>query len=143
MGKKRIARLLDQLKENKEQDLKNAASIFTVAQVAVNELERQQTDDEPAPDENEGKAIAVLPSAPPTLDKEELLRRYGSYNGCRKAAKAEGITFHKNPGWNQLIAGFRYAESMRLMAEQYLATHPNPDLHDITISVRFGDSTGP
>jgi hypothetical protein len=137
MGKKRIARLLDQLRDNQEQDIQNAASIFSVAQVAVNELERQSTEDDNVSGGQREGAIALLPPEPPPLDKTELLRRYGSYNGCRKAAKAEGITFHKNPTWNQLIAGFSYAESIRLVVKQYLATHPNPVLNEITISVRL------
>lgn len=40
-ARKRIQKLLDDLKENKRKDAKNAAGIFTVAQVAVNELKKR------------------------------------------------------------------------------------------------------
>ena len=86
MGKKRVTQLLDQLKENRQQELENAASIFTVAQVAVNELQADVVQEAKA-------AVPALPSAPILLDKAELLRRYGSHKGCRKAAKEKGIKF--------------------------------------------------
>lgn len=136
MGKQRINRLLSQLKDNRQQDIQNAASIFTVAQVAANELELQAGDS----DETSEKAIAALPAAPSGVDKAELLRRYGSYNGCRSAAKQEGITFRKTPSWNQLIAGFSYAESIRQLAKHYLVAYPHPELGSIAVTVDFGNA---
>lgn len=133
MGKDRITQLLNQLKDNQQQDIHNAASIFTVAQMAVNELERQVGSAE----DDIQDAVARLPSVPPALDKAELLRRYGSYNGCRKAAKNAGIKFHKNPSWQQLIASFNYTEAIHQLIAQYLATHPEPALQGVTISVNL------
>ena len=130
MGKKRVTQLLDQLKENQQQELHNAASIFTVAQVAVNEL-KADVSKETKP------AVAALPSAPKLLDKAELLRRYGSYKGCRKAAKEKGIKFRRTPNWNQLISAFSYFEACQQLIQSYVEVHPDPDLKGISIELKL------
>jgi hypothetical protein len=123
MGKKRIHQLLTQMKENQQADLRNAAAIYTVAQVAVNKLEAIASAD--APDSVRAIASAspapALPAAMPTLlTQAELLQRYGSYNGCRSAAQKQGIHFSKSPSWPQLIAAFSYADPIRQRVQDYV-----------------------
>ena len=130
MGKKRVTQLLDQLKENRQQELENAAAIFTVAQVAVNELQAE------VPQET-AQAVAALPSAPILLDKDELIRRYGPHNKCRKAAKEKGIKFKGNPSWEQLIAAFSYFEACQQLIQSYVETHPNPDLKGVSFQLKL------
>lgn len=132
MGKKRITQLLEQLHENQQKDLENAAKIFTVAQVAVNQL-REQVVSQTAP---------ALPPAstftpPKSISQEELLKRYGSYKGCRIAAKAQGLKFSRTPTWKQLIAGFSYLEACQQVIDCYMAAYPNPDLPEITIQLKL------
>lgn len=134
MGKKRLDRLLHQLKDQQQQDLQNTASIFTVAQVAVNELERQAEDPRNPTGEDGAAGLPALPGLA-SIDRATLLQKYGSYNGCRSAAKTEGITFRKTPTWNQLVAGFRYAETIRQITHHYLAAHPHPDLDGVSVMV--------
>jgi hypothetical protein len=132
MGKQRIAKLLNQLESNQQDDLKNAAAIYAVAQVAVNQLDSQSFQ---AP-----SSVALLPpSAPPNLDKTDLLRLYGSYNGCRKAAKNVGIKFETTPSWQQLAQAFSYAEALKLLTLQYLEAYPAPDLKQVTITLHLSD----
>ncbi|MEB3356075.1 MAG: hypothetical protein VKK04_05065 [Synechococcales bacterium] len=147
MGKKRIAQLLEGLKENHQQDLQNAAAIYSVAQVAVNELERQAVEGEGVDGQEGRRAIAPLPAAtapfplpdPVSISKAELLEHYGSYNGCRKAAREQGIKFRKNPSWAQLEAGFSYAEAVRQLVRHYLASQPHPNLRNIAVEVSLGE----
>ncbi|GAB4153852.1 MAG: hypothetical protein Fur0046_33820 [Cyanobacteria bacterium J069] len=122
MGKKRINQLLTQIKENQQAELRNAAAIYTVAQVAVNELEAIATAASPDPN----RAIAPAPIAPalpaalPTAPTQaDLQQRYGSYNGCRSAAKHLGIHFPKTPSWSQLVAAFTYVEVFRQLVQDY------------------------
>ncbi len=131
MGKKRINQLLEQLQANQEKELHNAAAIFTVAQVAVNELREQIP-------ESAETAIADLPAAPASFTKAELLQRYGSYNHCRKAAQQQGIKFSRTPTWQQLEAGFSYAETCRQLVRSYMDAHPNPDLEGVAIAITLG-----
>ncbi len=119
MGKKRLLELLDQLEENQQQEIQNAATIYTVAQVAVNKLEAQIRDTEQHPVSNNSSPLA-LPSGPVLLSKEELLQRYGSYNACRAAAPKMGIIFKKTPSWERLIHGFSMAEALKKMSQSYL-----------------------
>jgi hypothetical protein len=128
MGRKRITQLLDQLQANHEADLQNAAAIFTVAQVAVSQLEQQTTGD--------SIGIAALPPATP-LNKEELRQRYGSYHACRNAAKQKGIHFQKTPTWEQLAAAFTYFEVCEKLIQDYLKLHPNPGLHGVSMQFRM------
>ena len=137
MGKKRVTQLLDQLKENRQQELQNAASIFTVAQVAVNELQANESRAEASSETKTEPAIAALPSAPILLDKAELLGRYGSYNGCRKAAKDKGIKFSRSPSWNQLITAFSYFEACQQLIHAYVETHTNRDLKGVSIELKL------
>ncbi|MBW4635935.1 MAG: hypothetical protein KME30_29860 [Iphinoe sp. HA4291-MV1] len=121
MGKKRITQLLEQLKDNQHKELQNAAVIYTVATVAVNELLEQESQIPEPP-------IGLLPFAPKKIDKVELLKQYGSYNACRQAAKKQGIKFSRTPSWEQLAAGFSYAEAFRQVIKAYVETHPSPGL---------------
>lgn len=130
MGKKRVTQLLERLKANQQIEVQNAAAIFTVAQVAVNQLQEKVLDSiEPT--------IAALPPAPILFDKAELLRRYGSYQECRKAAKELGIKFRHTPSWQQLIIAFSYIEIFQKMIESYLKIYPNPELHGITFKLEI------
>ncbi|GAB4459842.1 MAG: hypothetical protein OHK0037_05980 [Elainellaceae cyanobacterium] len=130
MGKKRINQLLNQLKENQQADLRNAAAIYTVAQIAVDELAAIATADLPKPERAIPAGIAsriapatpapALPAAVPTqLTQAQLRQRYGSYNGCRSAAKKLGIHFPKTPSWPQLIAAFSCVEVFRQLIQDY------------------------
>ncbi|MCU0570352.1 MAG: hypothetical protein MUF49_27745 [Oculatellaceae cyanobacterium Prado106] len=139
MGKKRALQLLEQLKTNQQQDLQNAAGIFTVAQVAVNEL--QQIAD--ADIEGEESAIAppqpLLPAAPvaaPALvSKTELTATYGNYNACRKAAKEQGIKFKKQPTWDQIVAAFSYKAACQQAIHDYLKAHPSEHLKGVSLNL--------
>jgi hypothetical protein len=133
MGKQRIAELLNQLESDRQKDLKNSAAIYAVAQVAVNQL----ADSSPQPSETE--SFASLSSAPLTLDKAELLQRYESYNGCRKAAKSLGIQFGTTPSWQQLIQAFSYAEALQHLTYRYLHTYPNAALKGATIRLNLSE----
>jgi hypothetical protein len=127
MGKKRIAQLLDQLQTNHEAELKNAAQIFTVAQVAVNQLNQQA--------EPTVKALPATPFQPPTvLDQAVLEQRYGSFNACRKAAKQLGIQFHRTPSWAQLIVAFSYFDTLQRLVHNYTTAFPDTHLHDVTMT---------
>lgn len=131
MGKQKLDRLLAQLKDNQSQDIQNAAAIFTVAQGAVNQLERaeQQNDDAPLP--------KLLSDAPPDLTKADLISRYGNYNACRTAAKQLGITFSTSPRWPQLVAAFRYLPACQSCVDTYLQRHPHPDIQGIKITLKL------
>jgi hypothetical protein len=129
MGKQRIAELLSQLETNQQKDLKNASAIYAVAQVAVNQLISQPLEDQ--------LLIALPPSAPPNWDKATLLELYGSYNGCRKAAKEIGIKFGTTPSWQQLAQAFSYAEALKQLTIHYLEIYPAPDLKQVTISLHL------
>jgi hypothetical protein len=140
MGKKRINQLLTHMKENQQAELRNAAAIYTVAQVAVNELAAIA----PALDTAETKRRAIAPASPapalpaavPTLlTQAELLQRYGSYNGCRSAAKKQGIHFSKSPSWPQLIAAFSYADPIRQRVQDYVQQQAIGHLSGVRITV--------
>lgn len=139
MGKKRIAQLLEQLQDNQQQDLQNAAAIFTVAQVAVNQLQAQidASPDLQAP--TLPARPANLPALPPApLDQSELKRRYGSHLACRKAAKQLGIKFSKTPSWTNLAAAFTYQANCQQLIQAYLQQHPSPDLQNVAIEIKLG-----
>ncbi|WOB43009.1 hypothetical protein HNI00_07450 [Thermoleptolyngbya oregonensis NK1-22] len=146
MGKKRINQLLNQLKENQQAELRNAAAIYSVAQIAVDELEAIATTDLPKPERAIPAGIAsriapatpapALPAAVPTqLTQAELLQRYGSYNGCRSAAKALGIHFPKNPSWPQLIAAFSYIDTFRQLIHDYAQQQEIRNLSGVRFTV--------
>lgn len=133
MGRKRIEQLLEQLKENQQAELENAAAIYTVAKVAVNTLKQVVEEAEQIED-----SIAELPAVSLTIaaiDKAELLRRYGSHPQCRTAAKKQGIHFNKNPSWEQLIAAFNQVETLRQLLKSHLRSHPCPELRGTTFQL--------
>ena len=133
MGKKRITQLLEQLETNQQAELHNAAAIFTVAQAAVNELRDRA--DHSSESSISDPSLPALPSAPALLDKAKLIDRYGSYNGCRKAAKQQGIRFAKNPTWEQMVAAFNHREIFQQMVNTYLEAHPAPTLQNVTFEI--------
>ncbi|NJM96255.1 MAG: hypothetical protein HC800_02755 [Phormidesmis sp. RL_2_1] len=129
MGKQKIDRLLAQIKDNQQRDIQNAAAIFTVAQAAVNELDKQA---------GNSLSAKTLSLAPIQLTKADLINRYGSYNGCRQAAKNAGIRFKRSPRWPQLIAAFNYIEACQTCVDEYIAQYPNPYLKGIKITLSLG-----
>jgi hypothetical protein len=141
MGKKRITQLLDQLKENQQQDLQNSAAIFTVAQVAVNQLQDQLASppqlSAAVPRPLPSAAESALPAAPLMIDEAELRRRYGSHTACRQAAKAQGIKFSKTPSWHQLSIAFSYLQACQQIVQSYLQTYPNDQLKGISIQLNL------
>ncbi|MBW4556247.1 MAG: hypothetical protein KME59_09960 [Trichormus sp. ATA11-4-KO1] len=130
MGKKRITQLLENIKENQQHELQNAAAIYTVAQVAVNELQQQNLQVKEQP-------IAALPSTLKIIDKAQLLQLYGSYNACRKVAKERGIKFPRTPSWEQLAAALTYAEAFQTIITNYIQTYPYPKLQGTTFELIF------
>jgi hypothetical protein len=130
MGKKTIDRLLTKLEENRQQDAQNAAAIFTVAQVAVNQLADQRTETSSAPALQVGNAAALT-----SITKEDLLQRYGNYNKCRSAAKRLGILFKGSPKWSQIIAAFNYREACQAHINAYLQQNPNPNLKGVSLVI--------
>ncbi|RUR80791.1 hypothetical protein ACF3DV_05495 [Chlorogloeopsis fritschii PCC 9212] len=100
----------------------NAATIYTVAQIALNELQLAQDSQMPKP------TIAALPSALEKIDRTQLLKQYGSYNACRQAAKEKGIKFSRTPSWEQLTAAFSYAQAFEKIIEAYMKMYPNQKL---------------
>ncbi|MFQ3615417.1 MAG: hypothetical protein SNJ57_15655 [Cyanobacteriota bacterium] len=140
MGKKRINQLLSQLKENQQADLRNAAAIYTVAQVAVNELEAIASAADSA--ETEKRAIApaasapALPAAVPIqLTQADLVQRFGSFNGCRSAAKKLGIHFPKTPSWPQLITAFSYVDLFRHLIQDYVQQQEIRNLSGVQFTI--------
>lgn len=125
MGKQKIDRLLAQLTDNHQADIQNAAAIFAVAQGAVNKLAQNQ----------EAAASESFSVEPLQLTKEDLVRRYGNYNACRKAAKKAGITFVRSPRWSQLIAAFNYIEACQTCISSYIEQNPSPNLTGVKITV--------
>ncbi|QOV21380.1 hypothetical protein [Anabaenopsis elenkinii] len=130
MGKKRLNQLLEVLKDNYQRDLHNSAAIYTVAQVAVNELDQEVYQSNETP-------IAALPFAPNLIDKDQLLQQYGSYNGCRQAAKERGIKFSRTPSWEQLAAALSYAEILQKIIRNYVTTYPYPQLQGTKFELVF------
>ncbi len=80
-------------------------------------------------------ASPALATAPKRLDKQELLRRYGSYNECRKVAKTNGIKFSTTPTWDKLVYAFSYSEALQQISQVYLKAYPNPSLAGITLEL--------
>ncbi|NEQ22958.1 MAG: hypothetical protein F6K28_28155 [Microcoleus sp. SIO2G3] len=108
--------------------MQNAAGIFAVAQVAVNQLQAEADQSEP---------IAALPAAPMRIDRAELKSRYGSFNACRQAAKQQGIRFGRNPSWEQLEAAFGYAEACQQVVRNYIAAYPCELLQGVSIELKL------
>ena len=125
MSKQNVAKLLARLKDNQAKDIENAASIYTVAQVAVNALE-QSEDLQPEP--------IALPE-PVRVTKHELLERYHSFNGCRSEAKKQGIKFSKTPSWAKLEAAFSHRETVEQLVQSYFANFPDQSLEGISFEI--------
>ncbi|MCU0524878.1 MAG: hypothetical protein MUF72_08650 [Elainella sp. Prado103] len=138
MGKKRITQLLEQLQVNQQQELQNAAAIFAVAQVAVNQLgqagSRSTHTSLPELSGNH-QPQPQLPAAPMPVEQAELRRRYGSHQACRQAAKRQGIIFRKNPSWEQLEVAFGYLDACQQLLRSYLQTHPAPQLRGVSLQI--------
>ncbi|WP_243147170.1 hypothetical protein [Scytonema sp. UIC 10036] len=64
-----------------------------------------------------------------------MLKQYGSYNACRKAAKKQEIKFSRTPGWMQLIAAFNYAQTFQQIMTAYVEAHPEPGLKGTTFEI--------
>ncbi|MEL6551945.1 MAG: hypothetical protein AAFQ63_00590 [Cyanobacteria bacterium J06621_11] len=136
MGKQKIDRLLAQIKDNHTQDIQNAAAIFTVAQAAVNDLKDQ--DNPPTLATEQAVIEQRSPIAPLEWTKNDLIRKYGSYNKCRQAAKQSGITFSRSPRWPQIIAAFNYLQACQSCIDRYIEQHPNADLQGTKITLTLG-----
>jgi hypothetical protein len=65
------------------------------------------------------------------------LQRYGSYNKCRKAAKALGIQFSITPSWKQLTQAFSYAEALQHLTHNYLEAYPSSALDGVTMRLQL------
>lgn len=130
MGKQRVAQLLAQLHENQAKDLENAAAIYTVAQVAVDALDQG---------EEEGRSLPAAADLPPTpvITQAKLKEQYGSFNGCRQAAKKLGIRFSKTPSWAKLEAAFSYREICQQLIQTYLEQYPSEHLQGVTLEISF------
>ncbi|MGI8934099.1 MAG: hypothetical protein ACR2FS_08495 [Phormidesmis sp.] len=127
MGKQKLDQLLKQLEDNHAQDIENAAAIFTVAQGAVNQLA--------ADSPQIVSALGESSAAPSSVTKADLLKRYGSYNACRQAAKRAGITFSHTPRWAQLVTAFSYLPACQACVSTYLQQHPDPNLKGVSIKL--------
>ena len=133
MGKQKIARLLAHLQDNHNQDIQNAAAIFTVAQGAVNQLDQLESELAAEP--------KTLPAAPSQLTQADLVSRYGNYNACRKAAKQAGISFRKSPRWEQLVTAFNYLAACQAQIDAYLQRYPNPNLNGVRVVIHLGQES--
>ncbi len=128
MGKKRIVQLLEQLQTNHDADLQTSAAIFTTAQVAVNQLKQQAV--VPAVDMADNLML-------PSVSKESLKQRYGSFNQCRNVAKQKGIRFRKTPSWEQLEVAFAYFDVLEALVQGYVRLNPNPLFDGVAIEFMF------
>ncbi len=132
MGKKRIHQLLEKLDTLHQADVHNAAAIYAVAQVAVNQLEAQTAVTTP-------NLAGVLPaSAVVQWTKASLESQYGSFNRCRQVAKSRGIRFSKTPSWDQLVAAFNCFEALQELIQKHLATQPQPNLKGVKMEFPLG-----
>jgi hypothetical protein len=131
MGKQRAKELLEKLKANQQAELENAAAIFTVAQVAVNELKAA----EQRPDPPTSQPLNLPPS--PTVSKAQLQQQFGNYNQCRKAAKVAGISFARTPSWEQLVAAFAQAHILQKVVDQYRESFAMPSLPGVSVQIKL------
>ncbi len=134
MGKQKLDRLLAQLEDNHAQDIENAVAIFTVAQGAVNQLAADSAQPILRPSDD---ALSNPLAAPAFVTKADLLKRYGSYNACRQAAKRAGITFRHTPRWSQLVTAFSYLPACQDCVSTYLRQYPHPNLKGVSIKLRL------
>ncbi|MEB3295095.1 MAG: hypothetical protein VKJ24_18210 [Synechococcales bacterium] len=149
MGKQQISQLLEQLQVNHQADLENTAAIFTVAQVAVNQLEQltqtgvaQTGVAQIHPVQIGGeRSLNALPAPIAQVSKEELKKRYGNFNACRKAAAQKGIRFHQTPTWAQLVAAFCYFDSLQSLIQSYITVYPSPQLQGVSMQFQISEQS--
>jgi intracellular sulfur oxidation DsrE/DsrF family protein len=145
MGKKRLEKLLTDLKDNHQRDLKNAAEIYTVAQVAVNQLSdeknegksKKKTKKKPEAETLKLGPSKLVPSGhcqPHTI--EDLKTQYITVAACRKALKDRGLTFSKVPSWEKLAIALNCFEAQQAFLTDYLQQHPSNDFPDCTLTFR-------
>ena len=83
------------------------------------------------------------PSALPeqvTVTKQDLLKKYGSFNGCRSAAKKQGVKFSKTPSWAKLEAAFSHKEAVQELVQGYLANFPAASLEGVSFEIKLSGS---
>lgn len=140
MGKARLQKILKSMQDSEEvarqhlqRDLENSATIFAVAQHAVNRLgEVASTNDAATSPEPAIAAHKPLLSAAsseaigtePATRWKDLIQQYGSPQGVRKALKARGITFSKTPNRDQLLGAWH---SLERQSAQPTATTQLPE----------------
>lgn len=139
MGKARLQKILKSMQDSEEaarqhlqRDLENSATIFAVAQHAVNRLgDVASADDAISPEPAIEARQPLLPPASSgaigqelATSWEDLIQQYGSPQGIRKALKARGITFSKTPSRKQLLTAWHSLESQ---AVQPTTTPQLPD----------------
>jgi hypothetical protein len=139
MGKARLQKILKSMQDSEatarqhlQRDLENSATIFAVAQHAVNRLsEVASADDAVSPEPAiEARQPLLPPAVSGAIGKElatsweDLIQQYGSPQGIRKALKARGITFSKTPSRKQLLTAWHSLESQ---AVQPTTTPQLPD----------------
>ncbi|TAD80248.1 MAG: hypothetical protein EA001_01230 [Oscillatoriales cyanobacterium] len=119
-------------RQHLQRDLENSATIFAVAQHAVNRLgDVASADDAISPEPAIEARQPLLPPASSgaigqelATSWEDLIQQYGSPQGIRKALKARGITFSKTPSRKQLLTAWHSLESQ---AVQPTTTPQLPD----------------
>lgn len=89
----RFSKLIDQLEDLDQQDLKNTAKVFSIT---AHLYERLQTIVDAQSTSKEALAPAII------IDKKLLLERYGSYDNAYQAyQKVHGIKCKRS--WNNLL----------------------------------------
>jgi hypothetical protein len=128
MGKARLQKILKSMQDSEEaarqhlqRDLENSATIFAVAQHAVNRLGEVASTNDAAPSPEPAIAAhkpllsaassEAIGTEPVATRWEDLIQQYGSSQGVRKALKARGVTFSKTPSRDQLLGAWHSLES--------------------------------
>jgi len=139
MGKKRIEKLLETIKDNQKRETINAAGIYTVAQVAINKIVELETGlDTKLKTELETKLETKKTSSPPfrQYTVEELKAQYPKLADCRKALKERGLVFSKTPSWAKVAIALSYFEVQQAQFYDYLRHRPSPELTHLTMTFR-------
>lgn len=118
MGKAKLQRLLEQLDAVQAADRENAAAIYTVATIAVQQLEQVAGPVELSPT----LAIAEQSGG----DLAQFKQQFESYQDCRRQLKAQGLSFGKTPTWQQLYDGWQYLNLVLPALTNALQTQPLP-----------------
>nr|WP_234909995.1 hypothetical protein [Synechococcus elongatus] len=84
-----------------------AAQLAELSEVAIGTLE-----------------TAMTPLPVSRLTVADLKQRYGSYQGCRRAAAQLGIRFPKTPSWEQLAIALSHVGALKAFWQQYCLDHP-------------------